>query len=103
MSTSKDTIEFILDKLKDRSVFSIRSMFGEFALYAKGKTVAFVCEDTLFVKILPASENLAKICEQGPAYPSSKPYYVIEESQLDMPELPSILLAIADSIPAKKK
>ena len=36
-----------------------RAMFGEYALYADGKVVALVCDDLLYVKILPASAALA--------------------------------------------
>ena len=78
-------------------------MFGEYALYANGKVVALVCDDMLYVKILPASKALEGVCEKGEPYPSAKLYYIVEEEQLTkIPELTAILLAIAKSIPAKK-
>lgn len=104
MSTQKETIEFILQKLGDPKVFSARAMFGEYALYAKGTVVALVCDDLLYVKIVPASQALEKICEKGEPYPKAKLHYVVEEGQLSsLGDLPSILTAIADSLPAKKK
>ena len=103
MATSPETMEFILEKLDDKR-FSTRSMFGEYALYVDAKTVAFICDDQLYVKILPASAALEKLCEKGEAYPGSKPYYVVTEDQLgQLVELPGILFDIAASIPAKKK
>ena len=78
-------------------------MFGEYALYADGKTVALVCDDLLYVKILPASSELEKICEKDTPYDGAKPHYVVEEEQLStIDNLSDILLAIAKSIPAKK-
>jgi TfoX/Sxy family transcriptional regulator of competence genes len=104
MATQKEIVEFILNKLRDRSRFSVRAMFGEYALYATGKVVGLVCDDLLYVKILPASAELERLCEKGEPYPGAKPHYVIEERQLSTIEtLPAILDAIADSIPAKKK
>ena len=103
MATSKDVAEFILDKLGDRATFSVRPMFGEYCLYANRKPVAFICDDTLFIKIVPASEALASQCEQGQAYPGSKLYYIADESLLDKPELVEILLAIAASLSVKNK
>ena len=104
MSTQKETIEFILKKLNSPKNFSTRAMFGEYALYAKGKVVALVCDDQLYVKILPASKALENKCEKGEPYPNAKPHYVIEEDQLSkFTELPNILLDISDSLPAKKK
>lgn len=46
MSTFAATIAHILDTLADLPLSS-RKMFGEYALYLEGKTVAFVCDDTL--------------------------------------------------------
>ena len=103
MSTQKETIEFILEKLKDKRRFSARAMFGEYALYAEGKVVALVCNDQLYVKVVPASKVLEKICDTDSPYPGAKPHYVVEESMLStMDELPDILLEISKSLPAKK-
>jgi len=78
-------------------------MFGEYALYADGKVVALICDDRLYVKILPASSELESLCEKGAPYPGAKPHYIIEEGQLSTVEnLPPILLSIAKSIPKKK-
>ena len=104
MSTQKETIEFILDSLGGSKRFSARAMFGEYALYAGGKVVALVCDDQLYVKILPASAELEKLCEKDAPYPGAKPHYVVEESQLrDLEELPETLYRIAKSLPARKK
>ena len=103
MATQKETIEFILGKLRDRSRFSARAMFGEYALYADRKVVALVCDDLLFVKILPASQALERLCDKGEPYPGAKLHYLVEEGQLSTLEnLPAILVAVAASIPEKK-
>jgi TfoX/Sxy family transcriptional regulator of competence genes len=78
-------------------------MFGEYALYADGKVVALVCDDLLYVKILPASQTLERVCEKGEPYPGAKQHYLVEEGQLSTLEnLPAILAAIAESLPEKK-
>ncbi|MCC7160588.1 transcriptional regulator [Candidatus Nomurabacteria bacterium] len=110
MSTQKETIEYILEKLGDYKRFSSRAMFGEYALYAdprhggaSRKVVALVCDDLLYVKILPASSELENICEKDAPYEGAKLHYVVEEEQLSTIEnLPDILFAIAESIPEKK-
>ena len=103
MSTQKETIEFILDALGDRKTFTARAMFGEYALYAKGKVVGLVCSNLLYVKILPASEVLETVCEKGEPYPGAKLYYIVDEGQLSgIEKLPALLLDISNSLPAKK-
>lgn len=103
MATRAETVEFILDKLGDRKRFAARAMFGEYALYADGKTVALVCDDLLYVKIVPASAALKDVCETDTPYPGAKPHYVVTEDQLSsIDALPQILCAVAASLPAKK-
>ena len=103
MSTQKETIEFMLEKLGNSHPFSVRAMFGEYALYAYAKVVGLVCDDQLYVKILPASKDLEGICEKDTPYPGAKLHYVIEERELStLHELPDILADIALSLPEKK-
>ena len=103
MSTSQETVDYILDKLKHTPRFSARKMFGEYALYADGKTVALVCDDLLYVKICPASAALESTCEKDSPYPGAKPHYIVSEEQLDsIATLPNILFGIATSLPAKR-
>ena len=103
MPTQKETIKFILGKLRDPGWFSARAMFGEYALYAEGKVVALVCDDLLYVKIIPASHELERACEKGEPYPGARPHYIVEEGQLSTIErLPAILCAVAKAIPEKK-
>ncbi len=104
MATKKETIEFILSKLRDRERFTARAMFGEYALYCEGKVVALICDDLLYVKITPASQRLESQCEQGHPYPGARPHYLVDEGQLTtIEDLPVILAAIGDSLPAPKK
>lgn len=104
MSTKKETVEFILEKLGQPERFSIRAMFGEYALYADGKVVALICDDQLYVKVVPVSQELESICEKDEPYPGAKLYYLVEEDRLSqLKSLPGILLAIAKTLPEKKK
>jgi hypothetical protein len=104
MATSKETIHFMLAKLRHDDRFGVRAMFGEYALYVDGKTVALICDDRLYVKMTPASGELERLCEQGPPYPGAQSHYIVDEGQLSTLErLPSILFAVAASLPVKRK
>jgi DNA transformation protein and related proteins len=103
MATQKETVEFLLAKLRQPKRFSACAMFGEYALYSDGKVVALICDNLLYVKILPASRELEPLCEKGEPYPGARPHYIVEEGQLSTLEaLPRILCAIAESLPEKK-
>lgn len=103
MSTSAATIAHILDTLADLPLSS-RKMFGEYALYLEGKTVAFVCDDTLFIKPTPGAAAVLPDAERGPAYPGSKDYIIGSEA-LDDPDLciRALRAAAADTPPPKPK
>jgi hypothetical protein len=104
MATQKETVDFILKKLRDPKRFSAKAMFGEYALYCDGQVVALICDGLLHVKILPASKELELLCEQGPPYPSAKPHYIVEEVQLStITTLSAILSSIAAARPTKPK
>jgi len=101
MSTTKETIEFILQKLGNDERFHAKAMFGEYALYANDTVVGLICNDQLYVKILPASSKLEDQCEKDAPYKGAREQYVVEEPQYD--QLPPLLLALADSLPKPKK
>ena len=99
MATRKETAAFILDRLGHPERFSVKPMFGEFALYGDGKPVAFICDNQLFVKIMPESAAL-DCCERGQAYPGSKDYYVVSDEVISGErKLPGILLRMAEVLP----
>ena len=57
MATRKETVEFILGKLRDVKRFSARAMFGEYALYADGEVVALICDGRLYVRFSRRAAN----------------------------------------------
>ena len=73
-------------------------------LYLEGKTVAFVCDDTLFIKPTAGALALLPDTERGPAYPGSKDY-IIGSEVLDDPDLCARVLRVvaAESLPPKPK
>jgi TfoX/Sxy family transcriptional regulator of competence genes len=104
MATQLETIEFILARLRDRGNFTARAMFGEYALYADGKVVGLVCDNLLYVKIVPASEALESLCLKDNPYPGARPHYLVKESQIStIHNLAHILSNIARTVPANKK
>jgi TfoX/Sxy family transcriptional regulator of competence genes len=101
MATSAATIAHICDTLADLDL-SHRKMFGEYALYLQGKTVAFVCDDTLFIKPTPSALALLPDAPRGPAYSGSKDY-IIGSALLEDPDLCiRALRAVAYNSPAPK-
>ncbi len=103
MATSKETAAYILDQLGRPEHFSVKPMFGEFAIYADGKTVGFICDDQLLLKIMPENAQLEKRCERAPAYPGSKDYYLVPEDMITGDhKLRELMLHMAEALPLPK-
>ena len=102
MSTSSATLEPMLDTIP--LTLTVKKMFGEYALYLDGIVVAFICDDTLFIKPTPGANAVLPDAERGPAYPGSKDYIVGSEA-LDDPGLCARALraVAADAPPSKPK
>ena len=98
MTTSKDTISFLLEQLEPLDVRA-RAMFGEYGLYCDDKVVGFVCDDTVFLKPNPATAGLA----EGPCYPGSKDYAIVSAEVVeDSGALRAMVQATADALPTPK-
>ena len=102
MATTAATVDHLLDLLSAAGNLTARKMFGEYALYLDGTVVAFICDDTLFLKPTPGALALLPDVDQGPCYPGSKPYLILTET-LDDPDLAiRALRAVAADAPTPK-
>jgi len=103
MSTTQNTVDFLLEQLGTLKPVSARKMFGEYALYYQAKVVALICDDQLFVKPTEAGRTFLKEVEEKPAYPGAKPYFLISGEKWDDAEWLSELIKLtAQELPVPK-
>jgi TfoX/Sxy family transcriptional regulator of competence genes len=104
MSSSQETIEFLLAQTEGAGRMHAHKMFGEFALYCDDKVVALVCDDNLFVKITAEGRDFVGAqYQEGLAYPGAKPSMYIPEEKFDDREWLCELIAItAEALPKPK-
>jgi TfoX/Sxy family transcriptional regulator of competence genes len=100
MVTSAQTMENLMELLPASA--SHRRMFGEYAVYLGDRVVAFVCDDTLFIKPTSGARALLPEAEMGPAYPGSKDYIIAGEVLDDPDHLARVLRQVAEDTPAPK-
>jgi TfoX/Sxy family transcriptional regulator of competence genes len=86
MATELSFVDYILETARFRDRLTYKKMFGEYALYLDEKVVAFVCDNSLFIKPSQAASALAPDLPQGPPYPCAKDYPIADEL-LDDPDL----------------
>lgn len=105
MATSREYIDFVLEQLDGVGDISARKMFGEYMLYINAKPIFSVCDNTVFVKMLPEVEALMKNADCGFPYEGAKPHYIldIEDKELVTALIPTLEAAIPLPKPKKKK
>lgn len=103
MATKASTIEFLADQISQAGEIRYRKMFGEYALYCNEKVVAFVCDDSLFIKPTESGYKFLDESYGAPPYPGAKNYLKVPEDRWDDHEwLTDFVKATADSLPPQK-
>ncbi len=102
MGSDLDFVEFVKDQIDRECAITFRKMFGEYALYSKGKVVALICNNQLFVK--PTKEGRKYIGDyvEGLAYPGAKPSLLIEDQIEDREWLSGLIIITENALPIPK-
>ena len=102
MGSSKEYINYVLECLDHIEGIDARKMFGDYGLYMFNRVMGFVCDDQVFLKILPGSTRvLGEDAPTGEAYPGSKPYYMIEDLE-DDEKMALLFHALYEDVPEPK-
>lgn len=78
MASGKAYLNFILDQLAPLDQVTHRAMMGEYILYYRGKIAAYICDDRLMVKPVPAAMELLPEAPAQPPYPGARDMLVVE-------------------------
>lgn len=105
MSTTLDYIEYVCGQIDGVGIVRHKKMFGEYMVYINDKPILLVCDNTVFVKILPCLDGLMANADKGFPYNGAKEHYIldIEDRELSR-EVVSVLEPVtAIPKPRKKK
>ena len=103
MSTSLEYVEYVCEQVRNAGDIRYRKMFGEYMVYVNDKPVLLVCDNTVFVKILPEIQELMNGAETGYPYDGAKLHYVLD---IDNVELSGRVISVLESVthvPKKKR
>jgi hypothetical protein len=105
MATTPDFIEYVCGQAEGTGAVRYKKMFGEYMVYIDDKPILLVCDNTVFVKILPCLDGLMIDAERGFPYDSAKEHYVldIDNTELVVQAIAELLPVTALPKPRKKK
>lgn len=101
MATRKEFLQFILDQLSALDTITCKAMMGEYILYYNGKIAAYVCDDRLLVKPVPAALRMLPDARREPPYEGAKEMLLVEELD-DRAFLCALFCAMYPELPAPK-
>jgi len=100
MATNLDFIEYVCGQINDIGAIRYKKMFGEYMVYVNDKPLLGVCNNTVYVKILPCLDDLMSDAEKGCPYNGAKEHYVLD---IDNRELVfAVVSALEPVIPVPK-
>lgn len=101
MATSKDYLNFILEQLSGLPEIACRQAFGEYMIYYRGKTAAYLCDNRLLVKPIPAAIRMMPDARYEPPYEGGKDMLLVENVD-DRDFLAALFTAMEPELPEKK-
>lgn len=102
MASDLEFVTFVIDQIVNQGEISYRKMFGEYALYCKGKVVALICDNQLYIKPTEAGKSFIGQVIEAPAYPGAKPSFLIEEQLEDSDWLSQLIYLTEKELPTPK-
>ena len=95
MATTLDYVEYVTAQAEGCGVVRYRKMFGEYMVYINDKPILLVCDNTVFVKILPCLDELMSDAERGYPYEGAKEHYILD---IDNAELTSAVITALEPV-----
>jgi TfoX/Sxy family transcriptional regulator of competence genes len=102
MASDLDFVEYVVDQMEDAGVITYKKMFGEYAVYCRGKVVALVCDNQLFVKPTESGRAFIGDVVEAPPYPGAKPSFLIGEGMEDRDWLGRLIRLTEKELPLPK-
>lgn len=102
VSNDPDFIQYVCDQIDDACDVSYRHMFGGTTLYSRGKVVALICDNQLFVKPTDAGRDYIGDVHEAPAYEGSKDFFLIADEIDDTEWLSELIRRTERELPAPK-
>jgi TfoX/Sxy family transcriptional regulator of competence genes len=102
MATDKSFVDFVCEQLREAPEITTRKMFGEYALYSRGKVIALICDNQLFFKKTIAGEKLLPRVVEGIPFRGAKSFFLVDDVLDDTELLIRLVEATFNELPLPK-
>ena len=102
MASSREYLDFILERLSKLDGITYRAMMGEYIIYCRGKIIGGIYDDRLLVKPVKSALDLMPDARRELPYEGAKEMLLVSEVD-DKDFLRCLFEKIYDELPAPKK
>jgi len=102
MASDREFVEFVVEQIGEECDITYKKMFGEYGIWSKGKIVALVCDNRLFIKPTEAGRAFIGDPVEAPPYPGAKNSFLIEDKIDDRNWLTELVKVSERELPAPK-
>jgi TfoX/Sxy family transcriptional regulator of competence genes len=102
MATDKSFVYFVCEQLREAPEITTRKMFGEYAMYSRGKVIALICDNQVFFKKTLAGEKLLPRVIEGIPFPGAKSFFLVDDVLDDSDLLLRLVEATFNELPMPK-
>jgi len=103
MATTADFIEYVCGQIEGVGAVRNKKMFGEYMVYVNDKPILLVCDNTVYVKILPCLEAIMSAAEKSCPYKGAKEHYILDVDDRELACAVVIALEQVTPVPKPKK
>ena len=83
MATTHDYAQFVCGQIKGVGFVRYQMMFGECMIFINEKPILLLCDNTVYVKMLPCLDELCADCEKGIPHKGANEHYVLDVEDVE--------------------
>ena len=102
MASSREYLDYILDRLSGMDGVSHRAMMGEFIIYYQGKVIGGIYDDRFLVKPTKSAEAILPDAPRELPYDGAKPMLMVDNPD-DSELLRRLIVSVAEDLPEPKR
>ena len=103
MASSQEYLDYVRAQANGPWTLRARKMFGDWMVYADDRPILLVCDNTVFVKIVPELAALMADAERGLPYEGAKEHYILDIDDTDLARQVVAVLEAVTPLPKPKK
>ena len=102
MTSNKQYLEYILERLSGLDDISYRAMMGEYIIYYRGKIIGGIYDDRLLIKPVKSAKAMMPNADMELPYEGAREMILVDETENE-DFLKELIEAMYDELPSPRK